>query len=120
MDRLTENIGENDVLLVDVGGGRGHDLEALRARHPNLRGRLVLQDLPDTLKEVSEMENCFETCEYDFFTPQPIQGKISQCQPEGTLILIQRPQEQEHTISARSSTIGLIAPALRFSRTPSL
>lgn len=36
----------NKILLVDVAGGVGHDLEQFRAKHPEVTGRLVLQDLP--------------------------------------------------------------------------
>ena len=36
----------NDVFIVDVGGGKGHDLLDLRKRLPDAAGRFVLQDLP--------------------------------------------------------------------------
>ncbi|KAL9627062.1 MAG: hypothetical protein Q9204_006834, partial [Flavoplaca sp. TL-2023a] len=39
--------GESNVLLVDVGGNRGHDLVELRAKYPDLVGKMILQDLPD-------------------------------------------------------------------------
>jgi hypothetical protein len=45
-ERLAESYdpGYSDVLLVDVGGGIGHDLRELKQKHPNLPGKLVLQD----------------------------------------------------------------------------
>lgn len=40
----TQSHDKIDVFLVDVGGGLGHDIEELKAKHPGIRGRLVLQD----------------------------------------------------------------------------
>ncbi|KAL8643656.1 MAG: hypothetical protein Q9226_008211, partial [Calogaya cf. arnoldii] len=37
---------ESSILLVDVGGNRGHDLIALKSNYPNLAGKMILQDLP--------------------------------------------------------------------------
>ena len=69
--------GEQDVdavSIVDVGGGQGHDLQLFHDRHPDVRGRLVLQELPETLSNLTAPPG-IETIPYDFFTPQPIQGK---------------------------------------------
>lgn len=86
-------------LVVDVGGGKGHDLRKFLARHPDVpAGSLVLQDLPDILKGVAEVssssssssyppsppsstrgggkgeEEAIVARPYDFFTPQPVAG----------------------------------------------
>ena len=67
--------GADEVLLVDVGGGLGHDCEAVRAKHPALKGRLVLQDRPEVVARVpKEKGELFEAMELDFFTPQPVVG----------------------------------------------
>ena len=66
------------VLLVDIGGGWGHDLQSFRKAHPDIRGRLILEDLPIIIDRVDK-ETCpedIETMEYDFFTPQPVKGWI--------------------------------------------
>jgi hypothetical protein len=34
------------VLLVDVGGGKGHDIAAFQQAYPDAPGKLILQDLP--------------------------------------------------------------------------
>ncbi|GLB05080.1 hypothetical protein AtubIFM57258_011111 [Aspergillus tubingensis] len=67
-------IGEHDVFLVDVGGGRGHDISELRAKWPNLPGRLILQDQPAVLAEATNLHPSIEPMSHDFFTEQPIKG----------------------------------------------
>lgn len=63
-------------LLVDVGGGLGHDLAAFHTQFPDLPGRLILQDMPQVLNQISEngIPAKIEKMEYDFFKPQPIKG----------------------------------------------
>ncbi|KAK1624326.1 O-methyltransferase [Colletotrichum phormii] len=40
-------------LVVDIGGGKGHDLRKFHVRHPQVPARhLILQDLPDFLKDL--------------------------------------------------------------------
>ncbi|KAL9005775.1 MAG: hypothetical protein Q9188_001441 [Gyalolechia gomerana] len=58
-------------LLVDVGGGRGQMCRAFRNRFPELPGRVVVQDLPNT---VSSSGKGIEAMPHDFFTPQPVKG----------------------------------------------
>uniref|UniRef100_A0A8H7K5S5 O-methyltransferase domain-containing protein n=1 Tax=Bionectria ochroleuca TaxID=29856 RepID=A0A8H7K5S5_BIOOC len=65
----------SDVLLVDVGGGLGHDLRELKEKHPNLPGRLVLQDRPEVISSLdSTGETVFEPTSHDFFTEQPVKN----------------------------------------------
>ncbi|KAI0019172.1 putative O-methyltransferase [Xylariomycetidae sp. FL0641] len=61
----------SDVLLVDVGGGLGHDILELRKKHPSLPGRAILQDRPEVISAVAA-EAAFEPMAHDFFTPQPV------------------------------------------------
>jgi hypothetical protein len=68
----TYDPNSSDVLLVDVGGGTGHDLRELKDKHPFLPGRLILQDQPDVIATVKDFEGVFEPTSYDFFTPQPV------------------------------------------------
>lgn len=61
-------------VVVDIGGGKGHDLQKFSDRHPDLpAGSLVLQDLPDILQDVKPSD-AIEVRPHDFFTPQPIKG----------------------------------------------
>ncbi|KAJ5683042.1 hypothetical protein N7462_006207 [Penicillium macrosclerotiorum] len=66
-------------LLVDIGGGRGHDLIAFRNRFPNAAGKLILEDLPAVIDEAQGVQNltarAIDTVAYDFFTQvQPVRG----------------------------------------------
>lgn len=63
------------VFIVDVGGSKGHDLAELKRKHPNLPGKLVLQDHPDVLAEATNLDPSIVKMKYDFFTPQPVKGR---------------------------------------------
>ncbi len=69
--------GSNDPetpLLVDIGGGLGHDLAAFHARFPSLPGRLILQDLAPVINSISDLPPSIERQVHDFFTAQPVKG----------------------------------------------
>jgi len=61
--------------FVDVGGSIGHQCARLTAKYPNFPGRIILQDLPETIKAARPIEGV-EFMAYDFFTPQPVKGRI--------------------------------------------
>ncbi|XDG05687.1 hypothetical protein ABKA04_005302 [Annulohypoxylon sp. FPYF3050] len=73
-ERLTKGFDAvNDgVMLVDVGGGLGHDLRDLKEKHPSLPGSLILQDRPEVISTVSG--GAFLPTSHDFFTPQPVKN----------------------------------------------
>ena len=62
-------------LLVDVGGGAGHDIERLRKslRQP-VPGTLVLQDLAPVVEKAGVHES-ITVMAHDFFKEQPVKGK---------------------------------------------
>ena len=62
------------VLLVDVGGGKGHDLLAFKQYLGRMEapGRFVLQDLPETVKDIDGQSNGIEVMAHDFFDTQPV------------------------------------------------
>jgi hypothetical protein len=66
----------SDVLLVDVGGGRGHDVAAFATQYESRPGRVILQDREPVIAGVmaSSEERFFESQAHDFFTPQPIKA----------------------------------------------
>ena len=72
---------DNAVLLVDVGGGMGHDLEEFQARFPDLKGRLLLQERPEVVRQITKVSPRIEVTEHDFFKAQPIKGTSSPLSP---------------------------------------
>ncbi|KAL0933822.1 Demethylsterigmatocystin 6-O-methyltransferase 2 [Colletotrichum truncatum] len=73
-ETLVEGALPGRAVVVDVGGGKGHDLKKFHLRNPTVPASdLILQDLPAILKNV-ERDPGFTIQEYDFFTPQPVKG----------------------------------------------
>lgn len=72
-EMLGHNAGPETPLFVDVGGGIGHQCAALKSRFPSLPGRVILQDLPQTLPQAIPTPGV-EATAHDFWTPQPIKG----------------------------------------------
>ena len=74
-------IQDNAVFLVDIGGGKGHDLQELCRKYPDLPGKVVLQDLTGVIKEAEAEAVGLDTkivlMDHDFFTRQPIKGMIT-------------------------------------------
>ncbi|KAM0309490.1 hypothetical protein ACHAO8_008994 [Botrytis cinerea] len=71
----SEELQEENVLIVDVGGGRGKVLDDLRMARPDLQGGMIVQDLP---KEIDGREPTpgIRSMAHDFFTPQPIKDSV--------------------------------------------
>jgi demethylsterigmatocystin 6-O-methyltransferase len=60
------------VLLVDIGGGVGHQCKDLKARYPSLQGDIVVQDLQCAKDlELAGVKGMV----YNFFEPQPMKGE---------------------------------------------
>ncbi|KAI9645579.1 hypothetical protein NHQ30_006321 [Ciborinia camelliae] len=72
-ERVLEGMTGDASLIVDVGGGKGHDIEAFNEMFPG-RGKLILQDQPHVLEDIKEIHPAIERVGYDFFTPQPIKN----------------------------------------------
>ena len=70
------------VLMVDVGGGEGHDIQKFHQAFPHAPGRLVLEDLPDVIGMINDLDPAVQRMPHDFFTEQPVTGKrFSACFP---------------------------------------
>ncbi|KAI1334235.1 hypothetical protein F5Y15DRAFT_402418 [Xylariaceae sp. FL0016] len=50
--RLGQGSTDSTPLFVDVGGAMGAQCVAFRQRHPNLPGRVILQDQPEVVDQV--------------------------------------------------------------------
>lgn len=76
-EQFVEGWDGSSVFMVDVGGGRGHDLEKIVSKFPEVKAKCVLEDVPDVIESVEEAETKgFESKVYDFFTPQPVKGML--------------------------------------------
>lgn len=60
-------------LYVNVGGGIGHQCAQFRDKYSDLPGRIILEDLPDTIAQALPTPGV-ENLAHDFFMPQPIKG----------------------------------------------
>ena len=70
-----KTVDPSSVLMVDMGGNVGHDLQIFHQAYPNLPGRLIVQDLPGAISTVdTEAIKPVEAMAHDFFKPQPIVG----------------------------------------------
>ena len=72
-------VEDDSVFLVDVGGGKGHDLQEFYRKHPKVPGKLVLQDLKDVIEEAeaSNLDEKIVPMTHDFFTKQPVMGTFA-------------------------------------------
>ncbi|KAK4501482.1 hypothetical protein PRZ48_007291 [Zasmidium cellare] len=64
-----------DVFIVDIGGGMGHQTHLIKQKFPSIPGRAIVQDLPHVVEHASS--NPFPGIEYqahDMFTPEPVHG----------------------------------------------
>ncbi len=74
-DRVLAGAKPDRELIVDVAGGKGHDLQLFLNKFPNAKG-LVLQELPSALQAATTdiLDPSVKRMEYNFFTEQPIKG----------------------------------------------
>ncbi|EPE27504.1 S-adenosyl-L-methionine-dependent methyltransferase [Glarea lozoyensis ATCC 20868] len=72
-EQILDGATSEGALIVDVGGGRGHDVDAFRVKFPG-SGRLVVQDLRPVIEGIEDLDVAIERQVYDFFTPQPDVG----------------------------------------------
>jgi hypothetical protein len=69
--------GQDDILLVDVGGGSGYNIQEICSDYPNLNGRLVLQDIKGTVTHIKAdgFQGRVDFQAYNFLEEiQPIKG----------------------------------------------
>lgn len=52
--------GTDEVLLVDVGGGLGQDLESLKEKHAHVASRLILQDKAEVISQITAPNTVFD------------------------------------------------------------
>jgi len=64
----------SEYLWVDVGGGKGHESELLLKLYPGIEGKLVVEDLPFVIDDITDLDSRIERLSHDFTKPQPIKG----------------------------------------------
>lgn len=70
IDGYDASIG--DALFVDIGGSFGVVVQAFKRKYPDARGRFIVEDLPDVIDDIQELDEGIERVKYDFLQPQPI------------------------------------------------
>lgn len=74
---VTEKLNSSSgrALLVDIGGGVGHDVIAFKKRFPDIIGELVVQDLPQVIESIDgALPDGIAAIGHNMFEPQPIRG----------------------------------------------
>lgn len=77
--RLLAGAKDDEVLLVDVGGGKGHDVQVFNERFgKEAKGELVLQDTPGVIGDIGDnaLDGRIKKMGHDFFEPQPVTGEL--------------------------------------------
>lgn len=74
--QLIDGASGESPLLVDVGGGKGHDIISFHKKYPN-QGPLVLQDLAAVTDSIDSLYPSIKVMTYDFFTEQPVKSARS-------------------------------------------
>ena len=69
-------VDDNAVVMIDIAGGQGHYLAAFRDRFPYVKGRFILQEVPDVIDDIPNLDSSIESMKYDMFEPQPVKGNI--------------------------------------------
>jgi hypothetical protein len=74
---------DDAVMLVDIGGSIGHDLEDVLLKYPEIPGRLILQDLPMVIENATQLNPRIEKMYHDFNQEQPVNGQLVLCKSAG-------------------------------------
>lgn len=71
-------------IFVDVGAGLGHQSEHVLKKYPELKGRILLQDRPEVVKEVADRGGItgVKVMVHDFFEEQSVKGKCARLYAE--------------------------------------
>ena len=71
--KLCRNEEPEKAVFVDIGGSIGHQCAALKAKFPDLPGRIIYQDMAPVISMGLKIPGV-EPMVHDFWTPQPVQG----------------------------------------------
>jgi hypothetical protein len=65
---------DETILLIDIGGGKGHITKQIKEATSGVKGKIMLQERPEVIAEITDPLVGIEKMGYDFFTPQPVNG----------------------------------------------
>ncbi|KAL4755781.1 uncharacterized protein BDW70DRAFT_167858 [Aspergillus foveolatus] len=77
--------GVENVFMVDVAGGRGHDLKSFTDEFPDVKGQFIFEDLGHVLEQSVDVLGA-KKITFDLFKEQPIKGAYAM-RPESKLII---------------------------------
>jgi hypothetical protein len=69
--KIGDSFDEKLPLVVDVGGNIGINISNFHAKFPELPGRLILEDLPEVITNIQELDPAIERIAHSFLEPQP-------------------------------------------------
>ncbi|KAJ5948668.1 S-adenosyl-L-methionine-dependent methyltransferase [Penicillium verhagenii] len=97
------------VLLVDIGGGKGHDLTRFKEKK-NPAGRLIVQDLPEVIQDIQAPLTGIDAQGYSMFEPQPVRGAKAYYMPmaEDSVLLINENTVPETGVPRFSASVDLL------------
>ena len=75
VEQETKGWNPTDAVFVDIGGNIGHQCAELKAKYPDLPGKVVLQDLPQPINQALQTPGVLNMI-YDAFDPQPVKGAL--------------------------------------------
>ena len=73
VEERTKDWDAEKPVFVDVGGSVGHQCAHFKRYFPNVRGRVILQDMQHSIDNALPTPGV-ENMTHDFFQPQPIKG----------------------------------------------
>ncbi|XXH00739.1 Increased recombination centers protein 22 [Hypoxylon texense] len=75
-EELNDGIKDDEIAIVDIGGGRGHALMEIKQAFPGLRGRFVLQDQKAVIEDAVSrgLPDYIEPQAASFFEPNPVRN----------------------------------------------
>lgn len=88
---------EDRVVFADIGGGIGHQLVKFSAQFPDLKGKLLLEDLPSVVESATSLPANITKIGHSFFDPQPDSARGAKAYYMRT-ILHDWPQKQAQVI----------------------
>lgn len=72
VERVLAEKPSGDAFLVDIGGGIGHLTIGFKESHPDISGKLIVQDIAPVIDKIKNLPTGIEAMVQDFFQPQPI------------------------------------------------